>query len=67
MTTPAKGRAEVGDLVRDTTTGAVGVLTDVRDGNPILRPRYGGGFTGHWPAQWNGLVVVARRGTWHAP
>lgn len=67
MTTPPRDRAEVGDLVRDTASGAVGVLTDVRDGVPILRPRYGAGFAGHWPAEWRALVVVSRRGTWSWP
>ncbi|MFI1568886.1 hypothetical protein ACH4ZX_38735 [Streptomyces sp. NPDC020490] len=58
--------AGVGDLVRDTERSRVGVLTDVRGGTPILRPRYGGGLDDQWPAQWATVELVARRGTWES-
>jgi hypothetical protein len=67
MTTPATGHPEIGDLVRDSAKGTIGVLTDVHGGVPVLRPRWGGGLTGQWPAEWGALLVVSRRGTWEAP
>lgn len=65
MTAPTEARAEIGDLVRDHARGATGVLTDVRDDTPVLRPRWGG-TTHEWNAQWVALAVLARRGTWEA-
>jgi hypothetical protein len=58
--------AAVGDLVRDTARNREAVLTDVRAGVPYLRRRYGGGTAEPWPATWEAVQLVARRGTWES-
>ncbi|GHJ38145.1 hypothetical protein [Streptomyces sp. TS71-3] len=65
--TDTQNRAQIGDLVRDTERSCEGIVTDVRAGKPVLRPRWGGGFTGQWSAEWGSLAVVSRRGTWDVP
>ncbi|MEV5879429.1 hypothetical protein AB0L75_35460 [Streptomyces sp. NPDC052101] len=64
MTAPMRQSSGVGDLVRDTSRGREGVLTDVREGAPILRPRSGGGLAEEWPTSWAAVELIARRGTW---
>ncbi|MFD8915776.1 hypothetical protein [Streptomyces sp. NPDC059575] len=54
--------ADIGDLIRDTERGSVGVLTDVRDGVPLVRPQYG--TAEPWPTTWTAVELIAERGTW---
>ncbi|MGJ5899223.1 hypothetical protein ACSCBZ_45900 [Streptomyces niveiscabiei] len=58
--------AGVGDLVRDTSRDCQAVLTDVRAGLPYLRLQFGSTFTEPWPATWESVELIAKRGTWEA-
>ncbi|MEU4655036.1 hypothetical protein AB0G32_14050 [Streptomyces sp. NPDC023723] len=64
----ASRTAEVGDLVRATGRGCQAVLTDVRDGIPYLRHRYGAAtFAEPWPTTWTAVELISKRGTWEGP
>ena len=54
-------RLQVGDLVRD-AEGRERVVTDLRQGRPVLRPRHGAPKEA--PADPAGLTLIARRGEW---
>ncbi|MGV9342386.1 hypothetical protein [Streptomyces sp. NPDC003688] len=58
----ARRPADIGDLIRDTERGSVGVLTDVRGGVPLVRPQYG--TAEPWPTAWTAVELIAERGTW---
>ncbi|MGH3310069.1 MAG: hypothetical protein ACRDP3_05720 [Streptomyces sp.] len=51
--------AEVGDLVHDEAGLTEAVVTDIRRGTYILRPRYGGGLASEWAVEC--VHVLARR------
>ncbi|GAA1952393.1 hypothetical protein [Kitasatospora viridis] len=59
---PATPTVEVGDLVKD-AHGRHRVVTDLRDGLPLLRRRTGGAPE-EPPVDPRTLTLIARRGTW---
>jgi hypothetical protein len=53
---------QVGDLVQEEPDGPELVVTDLKHGQPVVRPLHGGR---EWPARdRDALTVVAQRGTW---
>ncbi|MFF8506727.1 hypothetical protein ACF064_01440 [Streptomyces sp. NPDC015492] len=66
MTATGDQTPEIGDLVRDQARGCDAVVTDLeRDGQPVLRFRYGAGPT--WNPAPGAVRIIARRGDWTQP
>ena len=53
-------RPQIGDLVKEEPDGAELVVTDLRNGQPVVRPLHGG--RERPPKDCDALSVVARRG-----
>ena len=64
--TGTRPKAEIGDLVHDHERSVKAVVTDIRNGRPVLRPLFGAG-TPWVPGDLTQIKIEARRGGWSMP